>query len=328
MDSMHSNLLWKDTSRTNSMRFFQVFIPGNALRELPHAQIRAAEQIPWKKFDPAFPQVEARQAKSLHEENQQLTLVLDHHILHQARFRAGSEFFDILIFGEKVNHRQKPSSTNRGEMILSIANQEINVIYQELISSRCEKDYSEKVSALTRVINAYDPPTIEHSQRIIFLTEAIARKVGCSEAEIQSIRWATILHDIGKLAVPVKILRKPGPLTKEEWRIIRQHPRIGSRIVSEMTQLHHVAFLILSHHEKYDGSGYPYGLKGEEIPLGARIIAVVDAFSAITEGRVYQRALSTAEAVHELIRCRGTHFDPVVVDAFLELLDHHGLENL
>lgn len=329
MDSFYSNLFRRETTLTNnSSRSFQVYVSGNTLGNMHDTRILAAEELSTKHC--GGPMIDTHigmhQNATLQEESQQLTLVLDHHILHQSKFRAGSEFFEILIFGEKINHHPKFSPMNRGEMILSIANQDINVVYQELISSKFEKHYSEKISALTRVINAYDPPTNEHSQRIIFLTEAIARKLGCSDSEIQSIRWATVLHDIGKLAVPLNILRKPGPLTRKEWQVIRQHPRIGSRIVSEMTQLHHVAFLILSHHEKFNGGGYPFGLKGEEIPLGARIISMVDAFSAMTEGRVYQPALHSSEAIEELVRCRGTHFDPAVVNALLELLDHHDLE--
>ncbi len=133
--------------------------------------------------------------------------------------------------------------------------------------------------------------------------------------------WGALLHDIGKIGVPDEILRKAGPLTDEEWELMKRHPELGAEIVAPVKKLVDVAPIIRSHQEKFDGSGYPDGLRGEEIPLGARILAVVDAYGAMTDERVYRKARSHEEALAELRRCAKTHFDPEVVDAFLAVLE-------
>jgi putative nucleotidyltransferase with HDIG domain len=183
-----------------------------------------------------------------------------------------------------------------------------------------ELAYLETVLSLAKAVDARDSYTSDHSQRLAVWAESVAVELGCDESEIQDILWAALLHDIGKIGVPDDILRKPGPLTEAEWSIMKQHPIIGAEIIDPVRSLSEVAPLIRAHQEKYDGSGYPDGLVGEAIPLGARILAVVDAYSAITDDRVYRQARSHAEAVEELRRCAGTQFDPQVVEVFLALL--------
>jgi HD-GYP domain-containing protein (c-di-GMP phosphodiesterase class II) len=128
-----------------------------------------------------------------------------------------------------------------------------------------------------------------------------------------------LLHDIGKIGIPDAILLKPGPLTPEEWAIMRTHPEIGKRLIERIPFLRGAVPIVYSHHEKWDGSGYPCALRGEEIPLGARIFAVVDAFDAMTFDRPYSRAVPFDAAKAEIKRCAGTHFDPTVVDGFLKV---------
>jgi putative nucleotidyltransferase with HDIG domain len=149
----------------------------------------------------------------------------------------------------------------------------------------------------------------------------VAHTLGCREEEIQDIRWGALLHDIGKIGVPDGILRKPGALTDEEWGTMRQHPVIGEQILLPVERMQGVARIVRHHHEKWDGTGYPDGLRGEAIPLGARILAAVDAYGAITDERPYKQARSHEDGIHELRRCAGQQFDPEIVDAFCRVLE-------
>jgi putative nucleotidyltransferase with HDIG domain len=188
-------------------------------------------------------------------------------------------------------------------------------LYEEL-----EDAYVQTVLALANAVDARDAYTADHSQRLAAWAEATARELGCSEEEVRAIRWAALLHDIGKIGVPDHILQKPGPLDEAEWEVIKRHPEIGAEIVAPVKKLAHVAPIIRAHQERWDGAGYPDGLRGEEIPLGARILAVVDAYGAIIDERPYKKARSHQEAVAELRRCAGTQFDPQVVGAILRVL--------
>jgi HD-GYP domain-containing protein (c-di-GMP phosphodiesterase class II) len=136
---------------------------------------------------------------------------------------------------------------------------------------------------------------------------------------LRDLAHGVLLHDIGKIGIPDAILLKPGPLTPEEWAIMRTHPEIGKRLIERIPFLRGAVPIVYSHHEKWDGSGYPCALRGEEIPLGARIFAVVDAFDAMTFDRPYSRAVPFDAAKAEIKRCAGTHFDPTVVDGFLKV---------
>jgi HD-GYP domain-containing protein (c-di-GMP phosphodiesterase class II) len=146
------------------------------------------------------------------------------------------------------------------------------------------------------------------------------RALGGSEREVLLIGLAAQLHDIGKVGVPDSILHKPSSLSESEWAIMKKHPDVGAEIVSRVKGLDDVAHVVAAHQEKFDGSGYPRGLRGEQIPLAARIIKVVDAYGAMTEDRVYRKALGDQKAVQELKECKDKDFDPHVVDAFLRVL--------
>ncbi len=183
-----------------------------------------------------------------------------------------------------------------------------------------ETDKDETIAAFSEAIAQRDAYTGDHVDRITEHATAMARYLGLSPSEVDTVRHAAQLHDIGKLAVPTDILRKPGLLTRSEWRAIEEHPVIGSQILERVSFLSDAAALVYHHHERYDGTGYPDGLRGEDIPLGARIIAVADAFDAMTSDRPYRPALSHEQAVIELIENAGTQFDPEVVDALLHVL--------
>jgi len=176
------------------------------------------------------------------------------------------------------------------------------------------------IEALALAIDAKDQTSQLHIRRVQLYAAALARGLGMSENEIQGVKTAALLHDIGKLAVPEHILSKPGPLTPEEFQKIRAHPKVGADIVSSVPFPYPVAPLILSHHERWDGKGYPAGLKGEEIPLGARILSVVDYFDALMAERPYHKAMTAEAAVGLLQQEAGKGLDPQVVALFTDLL--------
>jgi putative nucleotidyltransferase with HDIG domain len=160
-----------------------------------------------------------------------------------------------------------------------------------------------------------------HSKRVALLVRNTARRLNRSDSEIEAFYWAALLHDIGKVGVPLSVLSKAGPLTNQEWAVMKLHPTVGTNIIQSLNgMLKVIAPIILSHQEKYDGTGYPYGLKGEEIPFGGRILAVVDAYDAMTNDRAYRNARTIEEAIQELRLMSGKHFDPRVVRAFLKAL--------
>jgi diguanylate cyclase (GGDEF)-like protein len=160
----------------------------------------------------------------------------------------------------------------------------------------------------------------EHNHSVAAIAERLAERLGLAAEQIETIRHAAELHDLGKVAIPDEILSKPGPLTGDEWVFMRQHSIIGERILSAAPALAQVATLVRASHERYDGSGYPDGLAGEEIPIGARIIDACDTFAAMTSDRPYRAACSHADAIRELERCAGTQFEPAVVAPLVELL--------
>ena len=176
------------------------------------------------------------------------------------------------------------------------------------------------VEALARAIDARDQASSTHLQRMQLYATRLARAAGMSEPEIQAIKAAALLHDIGKLAVPGHILSKPGPLTEEEFKRVRIHSQVGADIIADVRFPSPVVPSILSHHERWDGQGYPEGLRGEQIPLGARILAIVDFFEAVTAERPYHRASTVDEAVTMLKDEIGRAFDPNLVTAFLKML--------
>ena len=176
--------------------------------------------------------------------------------------------------------------------------------------------YQFTLEAITDILDAREQKTGEHSRRVARLAIVLAREMGAMPEEIQTIETGALLHDIGKIAVPDAILLKPGPLTPEERAVMNLHPHTGYNIIKAGPGLEEVSEIVLAHQERYDGSGYPRGLKGEEICLGARIFAVIDTYDAIRSDRPYSRGRPPDEALAEILRHKGTLFDPAVVEAF------------
>jgi diguanylate cyclase (GGDEF)-like protein/putative nucleotidyltransferase with HDIG domain len=179
----------------------------------------------------------------------------------------------------------------------------------------------ESTDVLLTVLGERSPGLIDHISEVAQLSSMLAQSLGLSGAEVDRIKLAAELHDIGKVAIPDAILTKPGPLDEDEWEFIRRHTVIGERILTAAPSLAHTAKLARSHHERYDGTGYPDGLAGDEIAMGASIITVCDSFAAMTSERPYGDAITVAEALSELRRCSGTQFHPHVVQAFCELIE-------
>src|SRR6185369_14025871 len=177
--------------------------------------------------------------------------------------------------------------------------------------------YDATIEGWSRALDLRDRETEGHSQRVTEMTVNLARSFGFSEMELVQIRWGSLLHDIGKMGVPDSILLKPGSLTEEEWRAMKQHPKFAYDLLSPILYLRLALDIPYCHHEKWDGSGYPRGLKGEQIPLSARIFAVVDVWDALCSDRPYRAGWDQEKVREHILTLSGTHFDPQVVDMFL-----------
>ncbi len=178
------------------------------------------------------------------------------------------------------------------------------------------------VRSLAAAVDVRDGYTREHSRLVSELSAAIARRIGLPSGDVARISVGALLHDVGKIGVPDAILAKEGRLSPEEWECIREHPELGKRIVEQAPELTDVVPLVFHHQERWDGTGYPGQLRGEDIPLGARIIAAADAYHAMRSDRPYRAGRSHREAMRELLRCSGGQFDPRVVEALLAVLDN------
>ncbi len=178
---------------------------------------------------------------------------------------------------------------------------------------------------LALAVETKDAYTEGHLWRLANYGEQLAIAAGLSLEQARAVRYGGILHDIGKIAIDTAILRKPVPLTPEEYAQIKRHPEFGARIVAPMRFAREVQPIILAHHEQWNGSGYPYGLHGEEIPVGARIIAIVDAYDAMTTDRPYRQAVSKAEALQRLCQGAGKQWDSELIAVFLDLIEHDRL---
>jgi putative nucleotidyltransferase with HDIG domain len=157
----------------------------------------------------------------------------------------------------------------------------------------------------------------QHSARVSMICELIASNLNFEKDDVNQIKIAGLIHDIGKIGIDEKILNKAGRLNNNEWEEIRKHPEAGWRILSSTKEFSELARFVLHHHEKFDGSGYPNGLKGEEIPIEARIITIADAYDAITSERSYRKGVTKEKAIEEILSCSGTHFDPKIVDVLI-----------
>jgi len=216
----------------------------------------------------------------------------------------------------------QPYSQDDRLALSTLANQTAVAIENAQLYDELEDTFVQTITTLANAIDLRDTYTSGHSQHIAALGSETARRLKCSPDEVNDIYWGGLLHDIGKIGIPDSILKKPGKLNNSEWEIIRQHTIYGAKLIAPINKLANIAPLIEYSHERFDGLGYPHGVKGEEIPIGARIIAVVDSFSAMIDERPYKQAYSTSEAIAELKKCSGTMYDPRVVDHFVRIVEN------
>jgi putative nucleotidyltransferase with HDIG domain len=182
-----------------------------------------------------------------------------------------------------------------------------------------ERSYDATLHALSNALDVRDSETEGHARRVVGYVDLIGDELGVLQAERAVLHRGALLHDIGKIGVPDDVLRKAGPLSPSEWATMRRHPSYGARIVADVPSLENVVEIIKHHHERWDGSGYPDGLRGEEIPFGARLFTVADAFDAMTADRPYRKAMDAVSARAEIVRNSGSQFDPRVVEAFMRI---------
>lgn len=212
-------------------------------------------------------------------------------------------------------------SKNDLEFVTILTRQAAIAIENARLFQQLKDTHFQAITALGEALEAKDTTTGRHSDRLLNFAMQIADRLDLEEDQREHLRYAAVLHDIGKIGVPEHILQKPGKLTPEEFDEIRAHPHLGAELVKRIRFLEPVAPLIYSHHEWYDGKGYPRGLAGEEIPIEARIVAVLDTYDAMTSDRPYRRSLGRERAIQELKDWSGRQFDPKVVDAFVAVLE-------
>lgn len=211
----------------------------------------------------------------------------------------------------------------RGSALLRRQHEKLRARTARLVESNrlLEESALEAVESLNATVDAKDPYTAGHSQRVQRIAVALGEELGLDHAQLDTLKFAGLFHDIGKIATPDAILTKPDALTDEEFEVVKRHPEDGARIVGRLHRLSAAVPAVLHHHERWDGTGYPHGLAGEEISVEAAVVGLADAIDAMTTERPYSPARSLDDATDEIVRNRGTQFAPLAVDAFLALVE-------
>ncbi len=253
--------------------------------------------------------------------------VSKNHFYHIFDKKTKSEIAVPLKVGEKVigvinieSYKKNTFTDKDLELLTMVANQASVAIQNSQLYNSLKQSYLESIKTLVSAIEAKDPYTAGHSERVRRYALKIAKVLKLKPEQIEELDYAGYLHDIGKIGISDALLTKPNPLSKEEYEIIKEHPKIGHNILKHAHHLAGACEIIKYEHERYDGTGYPNGLGKNKIPIGARIIAVADAYDAMTTDRPYRKALSKEEAIRRLKESSGTQFDPRVVKAFLRIL--------
>lgn len=233
------------------------------------------------------------------------------------------ELIGILALGKKLS--SQPYTQDEQLIFSTLANQTAVAIENARLYEELKESFVQSVTALANAIDIRDTYTNTHSQQIADWAAKTARQLGCTSEEINDIYLGGLLHDIGKIGIPDTILQKPTKLNKEEWIVVQTHPTLGAELISPIKKLATVSPMIENSHERYDGLGYPHGKKGLEIPLGARIISVVDSYSAMLDKRPYKEPYSKDRIIDELKQNSGKMYDPIVVEGFLKIIQTEDL---
>ncbi|MCX6034701.1 MAG: HD domain-containing protein, partial [Chloroflexi bacterium] len=259
-------------------------------------------------FTPTFESMGKEEKQELESFNAELFLPLN----------SKGELIGILVFGKKLS--SQPYTPDEQLIFSTLGNQIAVAIENARLYDELGRSFVQSVTALANAIDIRDTYTNTHSQQIADWAAKTARNLGCTSDEINEIYLGGLLHDIGKIGIPDAILKKPSKLSEEEWVIVHGHPKLGAELIAPIKKLANVSPMIENSHERYDGLGYPHGKKGEEIPLGARIISVADSYSAMLDKRPYKEPYSSNKIISELKRDSGKMYDPKIVNAFLEIL--------
>ena len=231
------------------------------------------------------------------------------------------KIFDNLIFeGAKLSVAYGLATKHKDDHLDDVLKLSEEQMYKNKLFEKTSHR-SEFIKSILQTLREKNPREKEHSARVSMICKEIGRKLNMKKDELKLLEAIASLHDIGKIAIDEAILNKPGHLTQTEWHAIKKHPEIGYRIISTAPEYAEIAEDILSHHEHYDGKGYPRSLSGDDIPLRARIVSIADAYDAMRSKRTYKEPMSHLDAINEIKRCRGTQFDPMLVDIFIDLIN-------
>ena len=219
--------------------------------------------------------------------------------------------------------KEQPIPEEQVAKLQRFADQAAIAIENATLYANLKKAYLDAIRMLAFAVDAKDHYTLGHSDKVGSIAKSIAREMGLDPAQVEEIEYGAILHDVGKIAISEKILNKPGRLTDEEYVLMKKHTVMGVNIMEHTEAIANLMPIVRHHHEWYNGKGYPDGLKGEAIPMGARIVALADAFDTMVSDRPYRKVLGIPAAISEIKRFSGTQFDPKVVEALLNLLKRH-----
>jgi putative nucleotidyltransferase with HDIG domain len=255
---------------------------------------------------------------SLQEEERAALFYNEAQVVCLSPLKGADKHIGLLILGDTQKSNDSFPST-KIRLINVLSDYATSAIQRAMLHNRLEESFLQTVVSLANAMDARDSYTGDHSHRMADMAKQVGEKMKLLPEDLENLYWAAILHDIGKIGVPDEVLNKKGQLTKKEWVIMKEHPIIGAKIVEPVTYLSPVSPLIRAHHERYDGTGYPSGLEGKDIPLGSRILSVIDAYVAIKDERIYSTSHTHEEAIAEIRRSSGTQFDPEIVDIFCKI---------